>query len=160
MVSALPAVATPSVAASFNAPIEIPVPPPEGQTVPVVNRDRPSTSTHASAPSQVLPVPDGNVPVGNVGDLPRVAVSRNAFSTVSASWNAAQRLDLRYRVVVAANSDQEQSAVQALVPSAFRTSIQGQSLIQVGAFTSRDNAEQTVQLLNQNGLRADIQEIE
>ena len=70
------------------------------------------------------------------------------------------RSDLRYRVVVDASSEGMQSLVQSLIPSAFLTSINGQQLMQVGAFSSRDNAEQTAQMLSQNGLVAVIQEID
>jgi hypothetical protein len=66
---------------------------------------------------------------------------------------------LRYRVVVDASREGTQSLVQSIIPDAFLTSIQGQRLMQVGAFNSRDNAEQAVQMLNRNGLVAVIQEI-
>jgi parallel beta-helix repeat protein len=151
---------------SFNAPINIPVPPPESsQTAPVAiaSRNLPAPPRGQSPQADVLPVPDANIPLGNIGGLPTVNVSRNvAFragggggSTVS--YHAA---NLRYRVVVDASDEHNQSRVQAIIPAAFRTSINGRSLLQVGAFSNRDNAEQTVQMLSQNGVRAVIQEIE
>ncbi|PSB04358.1 hypothetical protein C7B76_32130, partial [filamentous cyanobacterium CCP2] len=153
---------------NFNAPIEIPVPAPESSQVApvaVAAQNLPAPPSQ-SPPADVLPVPDGNVPLGNIGSLPTVNVSRNvAFragggSTGSASSGANRRANLRYRVVVDARNEQDQTLVQEIVPSAFRTSVNGRSLIQVGAFNSRDNAEQTVQLLSQSGVRAVIQEME
>jgi hypothetical protein len=153
---------------NFNAPIEIPVPAPESSQVApvaVAVQNLPAPPSQ-SPPADVLPVPDGNVPLGNIGSLPTVNVSRNvAFragggSTGSASSGANRRANLRYRVVVDARNEQDQTLVQEIVPSAFRTSVNGRSLIQVGAFNSRDNAEQTVQLLSQSGVRAVIQEME
>ncbi|GAB4378613.1 MAG: hypothetical protein Kow00121_30960 [Elainellaceae cyanobacterium] len=164
--SAFSAVAASSSSSSFNLPIDIPVPPPESGQVALAQttrRDLPSPPSNSSAPSgDILPVPDGNVPLGNIDGMPTVAVARNAFARTGGgmSFSSASRFGLRYRVVVDAESDQVQSAVQSIVPGAFLTSINGQSLIQVGAFSSRDNAEQAVQMLSQNGLTASIQEME
>lgn len=167
-VPAAPASATtlayaPRPAATFNGPIDIPVPLPESSTVaPAAVRSQdlsPPRSGNIAPSANLLPVPSGDAPVGNVGDLPRISV---ASTQIGGMYLASSRIqsDLRYRVVVAASSAGTQSLVQSIVPNAFLTSINGQPLMQVGAFNSRDNAEQTVQMLNQSGLVAVIQEIE
>lgn len=151
---------------AFNAPIDIPVPPPESsRTAPVAvaSRNLPAPPRGQASPADVLPVPDGNIPLGNIGGLPTVNVSRNvAFRAGGGGGSTVnyRAANLRYRVVVDASDEHDQSRVQAIIPAAFRTSINGRSLMQVGAFSSRDNAEQTVQMLSQNGVRAVIQEIE
>lgn len=150
---------------TFNTPIEIPVPPPESSQVPptqVASRvPNPPRVGNTAAPPDVLRVPDGNAPLGNIGDLPTVSVARNPLARSGGGGSlASRRSDLRYRVVVNASSERVQSLVQSIVPSAFVTSIGGRSLMQVGAFSSRSNAEQAVQILNDNGLTAVIQEIE
>lgn len=61
-----------------------------------------------------------------------------------------------YRVIVAANNTQEQSRVRSLYPEAFTTSYQGRSMLQVGLFSSRDNAEKAHQSLESAGLNAII----
>ncbi|HEY9658306.1 MAG TPA: hypothetical protein V6C65_07635, partial [Allocoleopsis sp.] len=149
----------------LNAPINIPVPLPESSQTPparVTNQvPSPPRVSNGGAPN-LLPVPDGNAPIGNTGDLPTVAVSRNPLMARASSGSSSSRrpANLKYRVVVDADSEQEQSIVQSIVPNAFLTSVNGRELIQVGAFSSRDNAEQAVQLLSQSGLRAVIQEME
>lgn len=71
-----------------------------------------------------------------------------------------QRENLRYRVVVEAADEQVQLLVQSLVPGAFATSINGQFVMQVGAFSSRDNAEEAIGILSRNGLQGIIQPME
>ncbi|NJR66640.1 MAG: SPOR domain-containing protein [Leptolyngbyaceae cyanobacterium CRU_2_3] len=66
---------------------------------------------------------------------------------------------MRYRVVVEANGDRIQDLIRSIVPNAFLTQERGQSMMQVGAFSDRDNAESAVRMLNQNGLRAIIRNI-
>ncbi|NJO43154.1 MAG: DUF1565 domain-containing protein [Cyanobacteria bacterium RU_5_0] len=152
---------------TVDAPIVIPVPPPESSPVSptsVVSSNLPTPPEEADSSLQadLLPVPDGNAPVGNIGDLPTVNVSRDPLSQPDSSnlGSGGTRADLRYRVIVESSSERVQSMVRSLVPNAFLTSNNGRDVIQVGAFSSRDNAEQAVQLLNRNGLRATIQEIE
>lgn len=164
-----PRQATSQPVAAFNAPIAIPVPPPEAATtVAIANPSVPSASrsngsSSNTLPSEnLLPVPDGDVPVGNIGDLPTIAVSQNFayLANTGSSFNSVTRSSLRYRVVVAAEDEHAQSLVQSIVPTAFRTSIGGRPLMQVGAFSDRNNAEEALQLMNRSGLRAAIQEID
>lgn len=161
--SATPLADAPRLAATFNRPIDIPVPLPESSAIaPAAVRSQdlsPPRSGNIAPSANLLPVPSGDAPVGNVGGLPRISV---ASTQMGGMYLASSRIqsDLRYRVVVDASSAGTQSLVQSIVPNAFLTSINGQSLMQVGAFNSRDNAEQTVQMLNQSGLVAVIQEIE
>ncbi|WAL59795.1 DUF1565 domain-containing protein [Thermocoleostomius sinensis] len=155
--------ATPPLSAIqlFNAPIEIPVPPPESSQAEPTMRPPTGVTANAAEANALLPVPSGDIPIGNVGDMPRVRIAGTPSPWSNGSQtSAAVRASLRYRVVVDANNDQLRSLVQAIVPDAFMTQIGGQSLIQVGAFSDRGNAEQVVQRLNQNGLVAVIHEIE
>jgi len=155
--------ATASRSSAFTAPIEIPVPLPESSAVAptaVRNQDLSPPETRSAVPSaNLLPVPGGDVPIGNVGDLPRIRVASSQMNGLHYA-SSQIRSSLRYRVVVDASSEGTQIMVRSIIPGAFPTSINGQQLMQVGAFNSRDNAEQTVQLLTQNGLLAVIQEID
>jgi uncharacterized protein YegP (UPF0339 family) len=63
-------------------------------------------------------------------------------------------------VVVEAESERIQEEVLWLVPGAFMTSINGRTMMQVGAYSDRSNAESIVEMLSRNGLRARIQAIE
>jgi parallel beta-helix repeat protein len=154
--------------------IDIPVPPPESVARSVVsppsagldtnNSNRLSPPNQPATPTlqaDLLPVPSSEVPVGNIGDLPTVtvpmnSVQRSADNAVFTNSSAA----LRYRVLVEANSDRSQELVRSIVPNAFLVRERGRSMMQVGAFSSRDNAESAIQMLNQNGLRGLIEKID
>ncbi len=58
-----------------------------------------------------------------------------------------------YRVVVAVNSRQDQTRVRSLFPEAFSTSYQGRSMLQVGLFSDKDNAQKAEQSLRSLGLK-------
>lgn len=99
-------------------------------------------------------MPTGTIPVGNAGDMPRVSISGSESGGVllaSASQN------LQYRVVVAASDEQTTSLVRSVAPDAFSTWINGQSMLQIGAFSSRENAQDAVDQLSRSGLTGIIQ---
>jgi parallel beta-helix repeat protein len=149
------------------APIEIPVPLPESRSVVPVSRGVPAKTqppapinlSRTSAPSMgLLPVPGPNIPLGNIGSNPSVKIYRPTAQRVAASGAPQPMLQqsfapLRYRVVVALDSDDSQWKVRSLVPDAFPTWFQGQTMMQVGAFSDRAKADQLVQLLLSQGLR-------
>ncbi|HEY9641615.1 MAG TPA: DUF1565 domain-containing protein [Coleofasciculaceae cyanobacterium] len=149
-----------AAATAAAATIPIPVPPPERRPVRSTQSSLPTANLPATPTLQadLLPVPDGNVPVGNIGDLPTVNVFNNPLRNGDTASNSATA-SLRYRVVVEANGDRTQALVKSIAPNAFLTEDRGRSLMQVGAFSNRDNAEAAVQMLNQNGLRATIEDM-
>jgi parallel beta-helix repeat protein len=159
-VTASRSVVPPSVAAAIN----IPVPQPEARpaVAPIPNPPNIPDPSPPTLQADLLPVPSEEVPVGNIGDLPTVNVFNNPLrrngDTASGS-DASAAASLRYRVVVEANSDRQQALVKSIAPNAFVTQERGRSLMQVGAFSNRDNAESAVRVLNQNGLRAKIEDM-
>lgn len=66
----------------------------------------------------------------------------------------------RYRVLVATQTDDQQTLVRSLIPGAFRTSYNGQLMMQVGLFNRRENARQILDLLKQQGLTVTIETLE
>ncbi len=134
----------------------IPVPPPETQAAS-------SAATFTAPPasstsSNLLHVP-AEPPIGNVGDLPIVNVSRNPLQyRESSSRQSAVARGLRYRVVVAAGGRAEQ--VRSLFPGAFTTYSGGEAVLQVGAFGDRANAEEAAQILDSNGLNGTIEPLD
>lgn len=162
-VAAAPAasVAPPSSPA-IQTPIEIPVPPPVRRSPQRVAVRRPVTNTASPAmpapPGRrydLLPVPDPNAPLGNVGSLPRIAVGgsqpRQAFLS--------QRAELRYRLVVAAESEEMQSQVRSLEPAAFPVFFEGRPAMQAGVFSTRENAAAAAEMFRQNGFRVIVREL-
>jgi cell division septation protein DedD len=99
----------------------------------------------------LLPVPNPDAPIGNVGSASIVYRTQQS--------NASAALKLPYRVVVEAN-DSQQAQLRAAFPNAFRTSIKGRSLMQVGAFGDRGKAEQLMQTLSSQGVQAMVETVE
>lgn len=158
----------PAPSSSQERAVPSPVPPAPVATVtpPSANRSvsPPSRSTPPDYQSNLLPVPGPDIPVGNTGDLPRVVVPQNASqrssSAPTSDTSQAVALGLRYRVLVEGASERVQEEVRALIPGAFRTTVGGRTVMQAGAFGDRTNAQDVVDLLSENGLRAVIQQLE
>ncbi|MDJ0518562.1 MAG: DUF1565 domain-containing protein [Trichodesmium sp. MO_231.B1] len=150
--------------------IEIPVSPPESgrrtldrfrnlpprSTTPTFGGNRPVASPG------LLPVPTANIPLGRGGYVPP-GIARNQnpnpwsrLSLRSNSRSRAAALGLRYRVVVDVNNLSQQYKLRSLVPDAFSTNINGNSVMQAGAFRSRLEADQLLRTLQNNGLNAEI----
>jgi parallel beta-helix repeat protein len=136
-----------------GSPITIPVPPPERTQA---ARPAPTTVAAANTETRILRVPGGEIPLGNTGDLSTIAVA-NALSPAAL---AANRASLQYRVIVAAEDVETQERVRAVIPGAFATLIAGEMVVQVGAFSNRDNAAEVVEQLSQSGLQGIIQPME
>lgn len=71
----------------------------------------------------------------------------NAASTVRNT-----RTSQSYRVVVAVGNSQDKTRVRSLFPEAFSTSYQGRSMLQVGLFSDKSNAQKAEQSLRSIGL--------
>jgi parallel beta-helix repeat protein len=111
--------------------------------------------------SQLLPVPSPDVPFGNARNQPQRVVARVAPATGNPPLppTRATALSLRYRVVVDAGTESLQAKVRSLVPGAFRTVSKGKAIMQAGAFSDRVKANEVLQLLTGNGLKAAIEQL-
>jgi parallel beta-helix repeat protein len=121
--------------------------------------------------SGLVPVPGGNIPIGNHGrrnSASRANLGYSNSSSITPTYNpqttaynntqyAPTGMGSRYRVFVDIQSENEAAVVRSLVPDAFITVVNGRQTMQVGAFSNRFNAEQMVQMLNSNRLRASIE---
>jgi parallel beta-helix repeat protein len=108
-------------------------------------------------PSALLPVPNTTIPTGRSSNMPRVSLSQSSTNTTASVGEP--QIDLRYRVLVEVQNERDQELVKFLVPNAFRTVWRGQGVMQVGVFSSRHNAENVVNILKNNSLRAVIEPI-
>jgi hypothetical protein len=79
--------------------------------------------------------------------------ANNATPTVPPTQLASQ-LGFSYRVVVQSSSPDVQNQVKALAPDAFRTVVDGQTVIQAGLFRQLEDAEAFQQNLSNQNLRA------
>lgn len=144
-------------------PIPVPVPEPRPIAPAIAPEPAPAPET-LTISSNLLPVPGPNVPIGNVGRRPGVNVygitNRRDGSSPPVPPNLAGILGVRYRVVVEADNDTQQAQVRTLVPDAFPTSSRGRRVLQAGAFGDREKADQLVQSLMSQGLRAMVETME
>ncbi len=134
-----------------GTPINIPVPPPAQPSAAKSN----GSSAAANANTRILPVPAAEAPLGNTSGVERIRIANSTNASLFAS-----PVNLQYRVVVAAEDEQTQASVQSIVPEAFVTVVDGRSVMQIGAFSSRDNAEEAVEMLSRNGFQGIIQPME
>jgi len=111
--------------------------------------------------ADLLPVPSGNIPIGNPRNLPKITLPRTAPApgTPPLPPTRESALGLRYRVIVEAENKSKQDLVRSLVPGAFRMFANGKVFMQVGAFGDRANANEVLQLLNSRGLKGTVEQI-
>jgi len=152
---------------SQPAAIAINVPPPERSSEAPVSFAPPQqpavTAARSSEDLALLPVPEAKPPIGNVGRSNR-NVYRGLQPTGSDDSppvppNLTALINLRYRVVVPTTDRDEHARVKAVVPDAFRTFVNGRSVIQVGAFSDRAKAEELMQSLSQQGIQVVVEEL-
>lgn len=116
-----------------------------------------SAPTRPNTPAVVVPIYTPGTTPGRPttpGRLPPVPTPKPTRPVYGASQPPAS--GTIYRVVVANSSDFVQQQVKSLVPQAFRTSINGQAVMQVGVFREQSKALELQQFLNQNNLQASI----
>lgn len=133
-------------------------PPPNLNTSPM--QTLPVLQSAQIAEADLLPVPNGSIPIGNPRNLPKVTVPRNYTPTPGSPPlppTRASSMGLRYRVVVEAENKTKQDLVRSLIPGAFRTFTNGKVLMQVGAFGDRANALEVIQMFNSRGLKANVE---
>lgn len=134
-------------------------PPPQSGSLPAL----PVLQPAPLVVSQLLPVPSGNIPIGNSRKLPKIAVPRNSRTPSAGSPplppTRATSLGLRYRVVVEAENASKQAFVRSIVPGAFRTFSNGRVFMQVGAFSNRAKADEMLQMVRSKGLRAAVEQM-
>ena len=138
--------------------IPIAVPPPESGRV--LNPYPGQNSPPQALSSGVLPVPGSRIPISGEGYLPTgldTGPSASPATRQLTPLRTALRGSLQYRVVIEDNSERVYRQVRTVVPDAFRTVVGGRSIIQAGAFQSRYKADEVIQLLNRNGVRAKLE---
>ena len=149
--------------ADLTVPTERSMVAPEIPT-PAIARLSPTPNLDVPNATNVLPVPSSMVPVGNVGDMPSVAVwrspaQRSTTGGVTVSPNRSSSAALHYRVVVETNDETQQAQVRTLVPEAFLATAGGRSVMQAGAFSDRSKANQLLEILTSQGLRARVENL-
>jgi parallel beta-helix repeat protein len=123
---------------------------------PAMSPEQPLSGTERVPSLGVLPVPDVDIPLGDAGDESFIALQPP--SEMSQPNRIAA--NLRYRVIVEAHSVRERAAIRAIAPDAFSTFINGEEVVQAGAFRELDRAESLVEQLQGLGLPATIEDMD
>jgi hypothetical protein len=106
-------------------------------------------------PNGLVPVPEETIPMGNSGEFTVASVPPPpGVSLVDGTSTA---IGLRYRVMVVTSNPDEQAKVKSLVPGAFRTSANGRTFMQAGAFGDRAKADEMAEFLAGNGFKAQVE---
>ncbi|OIP78706.1 MAG: hypothetical protein AUK48_01090 [Oscillatoriales cyanobacterium CG2_30_44_21] len=116
----------------------------------------------AQPPVQALPNPvisngSNNAPVSIVIEREYTKPNNSGqVAVLPSALDPATGKALQYRVIVPASSNVVVRKVKTIVPSAFRLSRGGRTVMQVGAYSDRPTASQLVQKLAQAGVNAEI----
>ncbi len=149
---------------AITAPVQIQVPEPQGTSRSLSAATSPNDFSRNGVPTlsgSVLPVPSANIPMGKAGDEPDLITASTPRLDINAmtpsgsaqpgSFQVAMA-NYRFRVYVNPANTNQQRAVKALVPDSFRSSYQGRTMLQVGAFQERGKADEVLELLSRNGI--------
>ncbi|BBD61736.1 hypothetical protein NIES2109_45700 [Nostoc sp. HK-01] len=134
----------------FAAPDSIQTP-----TTTLPSRGQASALTSPGS-AALLPVPNGNVPLGDTRNLRKVPVPQTDTTAYTQSYLQPVS-GIRYRVIVEVANEQEQELVRYVAPGAFSTIWQGRKVMQAGVFSNRSNADEMLKNLTSNGLRTIIE---
>ncbi|MBN3924498.1 DUF1565 domain-containing protein [Nostoc sp. NMS4] len=110
-------------------------------------RPLPILETSAPRASELLPLPNRNIPIVNTRNL------QTSSASIPDSGKSATQSGMRYRVVVPLATDKDRDLVRSLVPGAFPTVWQGQRVMQAGVFNSEYNAKEMLKTLSSKGLK-------
>jgi hypothetical protein len=127
----------------------LPPPPLTPKPVPTSGWGMPNSAVAPVAPSNEMPNPS-TLPTSPSIFPTRTAPLSPTLSTVPSS------LGQSYRVLAAANNPMQLEQARSLYPEAFHTTYQGRRVLQIGRFSSRENAQQAYQSLQSAGLQAII----
>jgi len=141
----------------LGRPASIPAPPrTQPRQTPQAITQPPQAQPTSVAAIGVLAVPGPDIPIGSGGGFLPNEVGTGNLGGVPLSPTA---LGLRYRVVVEGSSDADLRRIRSVVPEAFKTVVQGRSVVQAGAFRDQYRANSLLQELSRSGLRARIEMI-
>jgi hypothetical protein len=128
---------------------------------PVQEPDKTDPLPTVEANLEILQVPEMSIPTGHgIAQMPSLTANA-APQNVSDSEpppppSRAAMLGLVYRLVVPGADPATQAEVKTLVPDAFRVNVDGQVMMQVGAYATEAEAAAMAAPLRQQGLEVEI----
>ncbi|HEY9879886.1 MAG TPA: DUF1565 domain-containing protein [Leptolyngbyaceae cyanobacterium] len=154
-------VARANTAAPPAAAESLPLIPTEGNLPTAPSANLPSLPRPEPS-SDLLQVPGPNIPVGSGGSMPEILLvnTGTAVGGPPSLPSRAVALGLRYKVFVNAPDEATQNRVKIAVPDAFRVRVDGQVMMQAGAFPDQATADAIANNLAQQGLEARVEYVE
>ncbi|HIK44721.1 MAG TPA: hypothetical protein IGR64_07495, partial [Leptolyngbyaceae cyanobacterium M65_K2018_010] len=175
-----PAVASPQPTETSTVAIPLQVIPPPAETLSLVSPTATPVSgaipAAASTPAgpgpatsepalSLLRVPQGNIPLGRgsggsgatVTPAPARGALAGALTPPPPPPSYAATLGLVYRVFVPAADGATQARVRTLVPDAFRVTVNGQRMMQVGAYADQASADAQAAALREEGFEVQVE---
>ncbi|NJK40362.1 MAG: DUF3747 domain-containing protein [Acaryochloridaceae cyanobacterium SU_2_1] len=113
-------------------------------------RSRISLQTVPGAAPGIIPVPSSVAPIGRADSGSDIYNLRAGLPPPPPG--AAIALAPRYRVVVPSQNSAQTAKIKGLVPGAFRSSYQGRSVIQIGSFSSEEEARDRMRIVQRHGM--------
>ncbi|MGB3296281.1 MAG: DUF1565 domain-containing protein [Phormidesmis sp.] len=110
----------------------------------------PPSSSNMPVNNNRLAVPNSSIPLGGGGASTIFSAPSSGAGAPPAPPSRAQALGLYYRVFVETSDPYVQDEVRSIVPDAFRTSFEGRTMMQVGAFPTEEEADDRRRLLEDN----------
>jgi parallel beta-helix repeat protein len=178
-IPSLPSIPASNIPANTSSGLPVsPAPAPNAISIPIDSQSIPKPATvfvPAKPPSSSQPLPNpvvSNNSSSNKNDSPMVITIERDYNSAANPTNPRGSNQLaalppvtldpttgkpfQYRVIVPMTSTSVTQKVKTIVPSAFRLSRSGKTMLQVGAYSDRPAANQLVQKLAQSGLSAEI----
>lgn len=122
---------------------------------------RPAPAARPASPvnNNRLAVPNTSIPLGSGASATIFSPPNGGAGSPPAPPSRAQALGLYYRVFVPTGNPFEQDEVRRVIPDAFRTRFDGQTVMQVGAFPTEREAEERREILEDNGFDVRVEYI-
>ena len=151
------------VATQTTNELLFPAPPPpstlttSSSTVEFSSATETSDLDRSNSSIQSLPQPKVQIQPSTLGTSPQHS-EISSLSDVLGGTSTANVSDTttKYRVIAEAINDSQKEQVRSLYPDAFITIYQSKSMLQVGVFSSQNQAESVVQSLEQIGIKGVI----
>ncbi|HLO88618.1 MAG TPA: DUF1565 domain-containing protein [Nostocaceae cyanobacterium] len=122
-------------------------------TIPQTNRSTTILTNRNTRQSQLPSLPNNLAPANDPQQLNYVEFTAPQATPSTPQGNFTNS-GKRYRVYIPVANDQQRQIVKSIISDAFNATWQGKKVMQVGTFSTQENANEVVQLFTNQGLRA------
>jgi parallel beta-helix repeat protein len=124
-------------------------------TLPPTNRATTTVTNTNTSQKPLPPLPNNLAPANDSQQVNYVEfVAPQTSTPATTPQRSFTNSGERYRVYIPVANDQQRQIVRSVISDAFNTTWQGRKVMQVGTFSTQENANEVVQILTEKGLRA------